>query len=78
MDEFLTFLSLYRLWVGATILTIILILLIINFWDNIKFWWLCFWTSFPVFGYISSLYKSNNRDKDGWFKSEKNIVFKIL
>lgn len=77
MDEFLTFLSLYRLWVGATILTIILILLIINFWDNIKFWWLCFWTSFPVFGYISSLYKSNNRDKDGWFKSEKTLCSKF-
>ena len=77
MDELVSFLMFYRLWVGAVILTIILILLIIKFWENIKFWWLCFWTSFPIFGHISSLYKSTSRDKDGWFKSEKTICSKF-
>lgn len=77
MDELVSFLMFYKLWVGAVILTIILILLIIKFWENVKFWWLCFWTSFPIFGYISSLYKSTSKDKDGWFKSEKTICSKF-
>lgn len=77
MDELVSFLMFYRLWVGAVILTIILILLIIKFWEDIKFWWLCFWTSFPIFGHISSLYKSTSKDKDGWFKSEKTICSKF-
>jgi hypothetical protein len=77
MDGILAFLSLYRLWVSAVIATIILILLIIKFWDRIKFWWLCFWTSFPVVGTIASLYKLKETERDGWFKSEKTICSKF-
>ena len=81
MKEVMDFISLYRLWISAVIATIVLILLIIKFWDNIKFWWLCTWTSFPLMGTIARSYKQTSIDTSGefkdWFKSEKQICSKF-
>lgn len=71
------FISLYRLWISAVIATIVLILLIIKFWDNIKFWWLCTWTSFPLIGTIARSYKQTSLDNSGWFASENIICSKF-
>ena len=76
MKEVMDFISLYRLWISAVIATIVLILLIIKFWDNIKFWWLCTWTSFPFIGTIAKNYKRRSLD-GSWFKSEKLICSKF-
>ena len=79
MKEVMDFISLYRLWISAVIATIVLILLIIKFWDNIKFWWLCTWTSFPLIGTIARSYKKENGlpDNSAWFKSETQICSKF-
>lgn len=71
------FISLYRLWISAVIATIVLILLIIKFWDNIKFWWLCTWTSLPLIGTIARSYKQTSLDNSGWFASENIICSKF-
>lgn len=77
MKEVMDFISLYRLWISAVIATIVLILLIIKFWDNIKFWWLCTWTSFPLIGTIARSYKQTSLDNSGWFASENIICSKF-
>ena len=77
MKEVMDFISLYRLWISALIATIVLILLIIKFWDNIKFWWLCTWTSFPLIGTIARSYKQTSLDNSGWFASENVICSKF-
>ena len=77
MKEVMDFISLYRLWISAVIATIVLILLIIKFWDNIKFWWLCTWTSLPLIGTIARSYKQTSLDNSGWFASENIICSKF-
>ena len=77
MKEVMDFISLYRLWISAVIATIVLILLIIKFWDNIKFWWLCTCTSFPLMGTIARSYKQTSLDNSGWFASENVICSKF-
>lgn len=77
MDSLIDTLALYKLYIGATITTIVLIILIINYWDKIKFWWLGTWCSFPLVGTIANEYKNKAMDKNGWFKSESMVCSKF-
>ena len=76
MQGLIDTLILYRVWVLAVISTIILILLVIKFWDKIKFWWLCTWMSFPLIGGIAKLSKSKTK-KDKWYDSERVLCDKF-
>ena len=76
MQGLIDTLILYRVWVLAVISTIVLILLVIKFWDKIKFWWLCSWMSFPLIGGIAKLSKSKTI-KDKWYDSERVLCSKF-
>ena len=76
MQGLIDTLILYRVWVLAAISTIVLILLVIKFWEKIKFWWLCSWMSFPLIGGIAKLSKSKTK-KDKWYDSERVLCSKF-
>ncbi|MCI7550458.1 MAG: hypothetical protein MSA33_08470 [Campylobacter sp.] len=49
--------------------------------EKVRLWWLGFWTSFPVFGTIASLYRSvSSTDKssiNGWLEQEQTLCAKF-
>ncbi|PSM51787.1 putative membrane protein [Campylobacter blaseri] len=79
MEGFISFLVVYRAIITAAVLTLSALILIIKFWDKIKFWWLCFWISFPLFGIIARSYKDKNfTDNEnsvwhGWTSAETTL-----
>lgn len=44
-------------------------------WEQVKWWWLNTWMSFPLIGRIATLSKDLNRDSvdNTWFKAEKSL-----
>lgn len=62
----------YAAW---SILTVLVILIFIAYaWDQVKWWWLNTWMSFPVIGRIARMSKDLDRTHDNaWFKSEKAL-----
>ena len=56
MIEFLEdFLVTQRLLISIILLSLITAVIIMKYWDRVKFWWTCTWYSFPVIGKISKL-----------------------
>lgn len=62
----------YAAW---SILTVLVILIFISYaWDQVKWWWLNTWMSFPIIGRIARMSKELDRTHDNaWFKSEKAL-----
>ena len=71
MDQIFEFLNAYRAIIGAAVMTVVLTVVIIRWWDQVKLFWKSFWYSLPVVGKATTLSKDTARDKSGWFRSEK-------
>ena len=68
------FLEAYRYLVYSALLVLLSVFIIIRWWDNIKFWWMCTWMKFPVIGKIATLSKDiETMDDKNWFYSESII-----
>ncbi len=64
----------HRLLLSIIVLTLIVAVIIMKYWDRVKFWWTCTWYSFPVIGKIASLSKDiTSVDEKGWFSSETTL-----
>lgn len=73
MIEFLEdFLVTQRLLISIILLSLITAVIIMKYWDRVKFWWTCTWYSFPVIGKISKLSKHFSVDGE-WFSSERTL-----
>ncbi|WP_152020594.1 zinc ribbon domain-containing protein [Aliarcobacter butzleri] len=75
MVEFLEeVLATHRVLLSIIVLTLIAAVIIMNYWDRVKFWWTCTWYSFPVIGKITKLSKDiTSVDEKGWFSSETTL-----
>lgn len=73
MNSLLAAINDYRIIVGAIVLTLIAVLLVKKFWDEISFYVLRIRMNMPFTGKISRLSKQPGRDKAGWFNSEKDL-----
>ncbi len=61
-----------RLLISIILLSLITAVIIMKYWDRVKFWWTCTWYSFPVIGKIAKLSKNFSVDGE-WFSSEKTL-----
>lgn len=75
MVEFLEeVLATHRVLLSIIVLTLIAAVIIMKYWDRVKFWWTCTWYSFPVIGKIAKLSKDiTSVDEKGWFSSETTL-----
>ena len=74
MIEFLEdFLVTQRLLISIILLSLITAVIIMKYWDRVKFWWTCTWYSFPVIGKISKLSKDITSRDGNWFSSETTL-----
>lgn len=69
------FFATYPLLAWSVVSTMIALVVIVALWDQVKWWWLNTWMSFPLIGRINSLSKDLNRDvtNPSWFKAEKTL-----
>lgn len=73
MVEFLEeVLATHKVLLSIIVLTLIAVVIIMKYWDRVKFWWTCTWYSFPVIGKIATLSKHFSVDGE-WFSSEKTL-----
>ncbi len=56
-----------RLLISIILLSLITAVIIMKYWDSVKFWWTCTWYSFPVIGKISKLSKDITSRDGNWF-----------
>jgi hypothetical protein len=59
----------------AVLSSMVGIVLLINYWDKVKWWWMNTWYAFPLFGKLSRLARDDTRDSShaGWLKSERTL-----
>ncbi|MCT7526490.1 zinc ribbon domain-containing protein [Aliarcobacter cryaerophilus] len=62
-----------RLLISIILLSLITAVIIMKYWDRVKFWWTCTWYSFPVIGKISKLSKDITSRDGNWFSSETTL-----
>lgn len=68
------FLDAYRYFIYLSLLLLLSVLILIKWWNRIKFWWMCTWMKFPLIGKISKLSKDiETMDDKNWFYSEASI-----
>ena len=74
MEVFQEFLQAYKYLIYTVLLTLVTAIVIKNYWEEIKFWWVCTWYSFPVIGKLAKLSKDTvSIDDNGWFNSESTV-----
>ncbi|WP_150912175.1 hypothetical protein [Marinobacter halotolerans] len=73
MDSILSAINDYRIILGAIVLTLIALILIKYFWEQVSFHVLRMKMNAPLFGKIKKLAKNPARDDAGWFHSEKDL-----
>ncbi len=71
MDELYTFLLAYRAIIGAAVLTAILAICIVNWWDEVKLFFKSATYGLPIIGKTRRLAKDTTPDQDGWFTAER-------
>lgn len=59
----------------AVLSSMVGIVLVINYWDKIKWWWMNTWYAFPLIGKTARLKRdlTKNKDKPGWYNSETTL-----
>lgn len=74
MESLKEFLYAYKYAVSTVLVLLVTAILIMKYWDEVKFWWLCTWSSFPVIGKITKLSKdTKSMESNGWFSSELSL-----
>lgn len=74
MEVFQEFLQAYKYLIYTVLLILVTAIVIKNYWEEIKFWWICTWYSFPVIGKLSKLSKdTKSMENNGWFSSESTL-----
>ncbi len=74
MEVFQEFLEAYKYLIYTVLLTLVTAIVIKNYWEEIKFWWVCTWYSFPVIGKMAKLSKdTKSMENNGWFSSESTL-----
>lgn len=74
MESLQEFLLAYRYALYTILITLVTALIVMKYWDKIKFWWLCTWMSFPVIGKINKLSKdTESMEGNNWFSSESSL-----
>ncbi|MDD3009149.1 MAG: zinc ribbon domain-containing protein [Arcobacter sp.] len=68
------FLQAYKYFIYTILLILVSAIVIKNYWEEIKFWWVCTWYSFPLIGKIAKLSKdTKSMENNGWFSSESTL-----
>jgi len=70
MDEIYEFLIAYRAIVGAVLLTMVVILALKVWWEEVCLFVKSAWYSFPIIGKTARLSRKTRRADKGWFQSE--------
>lgn len=74
MEVFQEFLQAYKYLIYTVLLILVTAIVIKNYWEEIKFWWVCTWYSFPVVGKLAKLSKdTKSMENNGWFSSESTL-----
>ena len=74
MELLKEFLFAYKYAVSTVLVLLVTAILIMKYWDEVKFWWLCTWASFPAIGKIAKLSKdTKSMENNNWFSSELSL-----
>ncbi|OSQ40651.1 hypothetical protein [Thalassospira mesophila] len=73
LDEIYAFVMAYRELVSIVVLTILLVILLLNWWDEVKLFAKSTFYSMPLIGKTRRLSKDLNVRRDGWFASERTL-----
>ncbi len=53
MESLQEFLYAYKYVVSTVLVLLVTAILIMKYWDEVKFWWICTWYKFPVIGKLA-------------------------
>lgn len=73
MDSILSAINEYRIILGAIVLTLVAVLLVRKYWQEVSFFVLRIRMNLPLIGKINRLAKQPGRDESGWFHAEKDL-----
>jgi hypothetical protein len=73
LDEIYAFVLAYRELISIVVLTIVLVVLLLNWWDEVKLFVKSTFYSMPFIGKTRRLSKDLNIRRDGWFASERTL-----
>ena len=73
MDSILSAINEYRIILGAIVLTVVTVLLIKKYWEEVSFFVLRTTMNAPLFGKIDRLSRNPARKENGWFHSEEDL-----
>lgn len=74
MESLQEFLYAYKYVVSTVLVLLVTAILIMKYWDEVKFWWICTWYNFPVIGKLAKLSKdTKSMENNGWFSSESTL-----
>ncbi|CAM3424755.1 hypothetical protein [Thalassospira profundimaris] len=73
MDELFSLLYAYRTIVGAALITVLLVIVIFHWWDEVKLFFKSMMYGLPLIGKTRRLSKDLAVRKDGWFAAERTL-----
>ena len=74
MESLQEFLYAYKYVVSTILVLLVTAILIMKYWDEVKFWCICTWYNFPVIGKLAKLSKdTKSMENNGWFSSESTL-----
>ena len=74
MEALQEFLLAYKYVLYTIFLSLATAVMVMKYWEQLRFWWLCTWSSFPVIGKIARLSKDTDTiESNGWFSSEMTL-----